>query len=169
MRKSLLIATAATTIALAGIVGVGLVSAATDTTSGTLVDKLVAKFHLNKSDVQQVFDQQRSQNQAAHQAEEKTRLDQAVKDGKLTQAQEDKIIAHEAEEKTLMDSLAGKTEAERHTAMEANRTAEQKWAKGNGIPAEFLRGPDGHGGHRGGGWGGSDSDAPEATSATSTK
>jgi polyhydroxyalkanoate synthesis regulator phasin len=155
MRKSLLIATAATTIALAGIAGVGLVSAASDNTQGTLVDKLVAKFHLNE-------------NQAAHQAEEKTRLDQAVKDGKLTQAQEDKIVAHEAEEKTLMDSLAGKTEAERHTAMEANRTAEQKWATDNGIPTEFLRGPGGHGGHRGGRWGGSDSDAPAVTPGTTT-
>ncbi len=148
MKKSLLVIGSVATIGLASMAGIGLASASS-TSQGSLIDKLVAKFHISKTEVQAVFDQQRAQNQAAREAEEKTRLDAAVKAGTLTQTQEDKLIAHEAEEHTFRDSLRDKTDAERKTAMETHRAAEKAWATANGIPAQFEHdfGRRGHGGH----------------------
>lgn len=160
MKKSLLIAASAATIGLASIAGVGLASASSHNGQDGLVDKLVAKFHLNKSEVQSVFDAQRTENQAERQAEMKTRLETAVKDGKLTQAQADAITAHQASEQSFRDSLKDKTPEERQAAMKDHRASEQQWAKDNGIPAGFLR-PDGMGhGPRGGGMGHMGEDKP---------
>lgn len=72
-----------------------------------------------------MFDENRSEMEAKHEAEEKSRLDQAVKDGKITQEQEDKIIAKlkemKANREANKDDLKDKTEAERKAAMEAKR------------------------------------------------
>ena len=159
IKKSLVIGITAASIGLASIAGVGLASANGSTTKGSLIDKLVAQFHLNKADVQTVFDQQRSENRTARQIAETARLDQAVKDGKLTQAQEDAIIAHRASQQAFRASLAGMTEAQRQAAMDTHRASEAQWAKDNNIPAEFAR-PGGMGHGRGMGWGHMDDDTP---------
>lgn len=79
------------------------------------------------------------------------RLAQAVKDGKLTQDQADKITAKLKELKTQReaerDSMKDKTDEERKTAMEAKKTELEKWAKDNNIPLEYLRSLGGPGGH----------------------
>jgi len=131
----------------------GLAHAAT-TTSGqqTLVDKIATKFNLKTEDVQKVFDEERAAHQTEKATQFKTKLDQAVKDGKLTQAQEDKLIAKQKELQAAhdanKDSMKDKTEAERKAAMEAERTAFKQWLTDNGIPAEY--GMPMHGGHHGG-------------------
>ena len=81
----------------------------------------------------------------------KDRLAQAVKDGKLTQAQADKITAKMAEMKTFMESQKDKTKEERKTAMEAKRDELKKWAEDNDIPEGYM--PMGHGGPGGRGHG----------------
>jgi RPA family protein len=131
----------------------GLAHAAT-TTSGqqTLVDKIATKFNLKTEDVQKVFDEERAAHQAEAATQFKTKLDEAVKDGKLTQAQEDKLIAKQKELQAAHDankaSMKDKTKAERKAAMEAERTAFKQWLTDNGIPAEY--GMLMHGGHHGG-------------------
>ncbi len=138
--------------------GVGLASAQSSTTgTGGLVDKIAQKFNLNKADVQKVFDEDRAVHQAEHEQKENERLDQAVKDGKITQAQEDLIKAKvkelQAKREAARDAMKDKTKAERKATMDAERTDLEKWAKGNNIPAEYLLfGPHGHGGpgHDGG-------------------
>jgi len=149
-------------LAAAGIItaGIGVSQAATNTVHTNpmtaLVSAIAQKFNLNPTDVQQVIDQQRTameqQMQAKHAEEQKTVLDQAVKDGKITQAQEDLILAKQAEMKTFMESLKNKTHAERKTAFEANKMALTQWAKDNNIPEQYLmhRGPGGRGGEQGG-------------------
>jgi len=148
---------------LTGVIGVaGLLSiagaataihAASSTTTGTnnLVQMIADKFHLNVSDVQQVFDQNRANEQADRQAKAKEFLDAAVKDGKITQAQEDLIVAKQKEIQTFMDSLKGKSAADRKTAMQTEMTQVAQWAKDNGISQRYLHlgGPGGPG-HRGG-------------------
>ncbi len=140
-------------------VGVGLTQAATpanprDNHMATLVQALAKKFNLNASDIQAVFDENRQAMEANRLQEAKARLDQAVKDGKLTQAQADQITSKQQELKTLMESLQGKTreeaEAARKTALENLKT----WAATNNIPQEFLHPGFGHGGPGGPGRGG---------------
>ncbi len=125
-----------------------------DTRMATLVQALAKKFNLNATDIQAVFDENRQAMEANRLQEAKARLEQAVKDGKLTQAQADQIVAKQQELKTVMESLKGKTreeaEAARKTAMDNLKT----WAASNNIPHEYLNPGFGHGGPGGPGRGG---------------
>ena len=58
----------------------------------SLIDALVSKFNLNKSDVQSVFDEHRQAQQAERETERLDTLKQALADKKLTQAQYDHIL-----------------------------------------------------------------------------
>ncbi len=126
------------------LAGAGLVHAQSNTSGDTsLVDKLAQKFNLNKSDVQKVFDEDRTAHDAERQQHMDERLTQAVKDGKLTQAQADAIKSKMAEMKTYMDSLKDKTEQERHDAMKTKMDELKAWAAENNIPDGYM--PMGHG------------------------
>lgn len=152
LKRNLLIGATAVSIGLSGVAGMGLAQAATTSTNpqDTLIDKLVSKFNLNKADVQKIFDEDRAAHQAEREADYKAKLDQAVKDGKLTQAQEDKLIAKQKELQTQReanrDAMKDKTDAERKAAMDAERTAFQKWLSDNGIPQEYAMMGHGRGG-----------------------
>src|SRR5690349_14401657 len=63
----------------------------------TLVQKIAQKFGLKESDVQTVFDEVRSEKQTEMQARFEEKLTQAVKDGKITEAQKTAIIAKHKE------------------------------------------------------------------------
>lgn len=148
IKKSLAVASIVTTLSVAALAGVGLVNAQSSTQSGTgLVDKIAQKFNLNKSDVQKVFDDDRAAHDAQRQQQMEDRLTQAVKDGKLTQAQADAIKAKLQEMKTFMDSQKDKTPQERHDAMKTKMDELKQWATQNNIPTEYL--PMGHGMHGG--------------------
>jgi hypothetical protein len=171
MKKRIVIISGIATAGVIGLASVGLVSAQTaGTGQSNLITKIAQKFNLKEADVKSVFDEQRTANQAAHQADEKAQLDQAVKDGKLTQAQEDLIVAKQTEMKTFIDSLSGKTPTERKTAMDTKRVELDKWAADNNIPQQYLRmGGHGHGmGGRGGKMGGRGNDGDADDAATST-
>ena len=128
------------------LLSAGVTYAATNSTGtkpmDTLVNALVNKFNLNPTDVQQVVDQVMTEQRATREAEMTKsltdRLNQAVTDKKLTQAQADAITAKLAEFKSLHSSLEGKTEAEKLAAMKSKMTSLEQWAKDNNIPKEFL-------------------------------
>ncbi len=147
-RASTLLVATALTLGLA-TAGVGAVHAATnsDSTSpmNNIVSALAKKFNLNTSDVQQVFDEQRTQMQAERQQEFKDRLAQAVKDGKLTQQQADLITSKHQEMQTFMQSLNGKTQKERQQAMNTQHQAMKQWMIDNNIPQQFMMLGMGHG------------------------
>jgi len=150
MKKALLIAGAATTIALASVLGVGIATAQSGNSgTGDLVSKIASRFNLKTADVQKVFDEERAANQANRQQQVKADLEQAVKDGKITQKQEDLIIAKHKEMAIYMESLKGKTRQEHRTAMEAKRDELNKWASDNNIPEQYFL----NGGHEGRGMG----------------
>lgn len=150
MKKALLITGAATTIGLASVLGVGIATAQSDNkVTGDLVNKIASRFNLKTADVQKVFDEERAANQAERQQKLKADLDQAVKDGKITQKQEDLIIAKHKEMATYMDSLKGKTRQEHRTAMDTKRDELKKWATDNNIPEQYVL----MGGHEGRGIG----------------
>lgn len=137
---------AAVTLSLG--VAVPLVASAAQTGSAagrvSLVDQIASKFSLNKADVQKLFDDNRTANQATRSQAFTARLATLVKDGKITQAQSDKIKAKQTEIQTFMTSLKGKTPIERRAALKAERVAVAQWAKTNSINASYLM--RGHGG-----------------------
>lgn len=160
-KTSTMIAIGAVALGLA-TAGIGVTYAASNSNAGippmnNLVNAIAQKFNLNTSDVQQVFDQQREQMQAQHEQAYKDRLAQAVKDGKLTQEQSDKITAKMTElkaqrdaDKSTFDSLSPQ---ERKAKMDEQIAALKQWQTDNNIPAGFLPfgGPGkGMGMHRGG-------------------
>ena len=80
--------------------------------------------------------------------------DWSVKAGTITQAQSDGITAKLKEMQTTRDASRDKmqsmTKAERKAAMDAEKTALEKWITDNKIPTEFANhlhmGGRGHGG-----------------------
>ncbi len=174
IKKSIVIAGTAATLGLASVGGIAAAATGSSSASTTsLVDKIATKFNLNKDDVQKVFDTDRTEHQTEREQRYEDRLTQAVKDGKLTEAQKVKIESKHKELQAEMDknrasmeadraAMDGKTDAERqadreqrHTEMAAQRTALQEWETDNGIPAGYLgfggrgRGPGGGHGPRG--------------------
>ncbi len=151
---------------VAGVLGTAIVgagamtlsaSAATNASSreDSLASKIASKFNINKDEVKKVLDEDHQARQAERQADMtkklEDRLTQAVKDGKLTEAQKTKILDYMKTQQSFMDSLKDKTEEERKTAMDQKRQEIQKWAKDNGIDEKYVMPFGGHGGHKGGG------------------
>ena len=142
--KKMLIPMAAVALIGAGVYGAAHVSAASDTSNpqSSLVQKLADTFHVDKAKVQAVFDEDR----AAHHAEgEKTyeaRLTQAVKDGKLTNAQKDLVLAEHKKLAAEMEALMkdDTSKADHRAAMEKIHTEGETWAKANNIDAKWLMG-----------------------------
>lgn len=146
----------------ASILGVtvltGAALAATESATGgtRLSEKVAQKFNLNKDEVQKVFDEDRSQREAERETRYEARLDQAIKDGKLTEEQKTKLIAKHKELKATRDakrqqmesdrsSFEAKGESERQKIMEqrkteidAQRAEIESWEKANGIPTGYL-------------------------------
>ncbi len=162
MKKAIITAGIVTALSAAGLAGVSVANAAT--TTGThngpfsgLVDALVSKFNLNESEVQAVFDAQRETMEAERDQEAKDRLAQLVTDGKLTQAQADKITAKrtevEAEREANRTSNEKKTTAERKAEMENHKATLDTWLSDNGIDEQYTYLLSGGGGH-GRGYGG---------------
>ena len=161
INKKLIVASTA-----AGLVGIfgaaGVVGAATNSIGtskdSSLVQKLSDKFHLNKADVQKVFDDEHTSREADRQKQLDERLTQAVKDGKLTADQKTKL---EAKLKELQ--AACKDAKHDRATMKAERDSLKKWATDNGINLEnVMPFPTGgiHMGHE------PDGDADDVTTAT---
>ncbi len=114
------------------------IPAVNDNPVSGLVTAIADKFHLNKDDVQAVFDEQRNQVHADLEAKMSAHLDQAVKNGKLTQAQADAITAKQAELNTFMQSQKDVAPADRQAAMKTEMDSLKTWAKDNSIPPGFA-------------------------------
>lgn len=147
MKKSLIAASVAAAIGTAGVIGVTAVNAATttDTTNpmSSLVEAVASKFNLNKTEVQAVFDEQKTKMEAERETKVKEEVAQLVTDGKITQAQADKINAKRAElqkeREANKDAASTKTREEMKTEMDTQRTELEKWATDNGISTDYLR------------------------------
>jgi hypothetical protein len=141
----------------AGMTAAGITAsyAATDTTTQTnpmsnLVQAIATKFNLNEADVQTVFDEQREQMQTERKENFTTRVNAAVTDGTLTQAQADAIFSKMEEMETARENKdASLTQEERRAKMEDVGQELKAWVEENDIPREFVP-MLGHGGPRGG-------------------
>ncbi len=143
----------------------------------SLVTKISTKFNLNKDDVQKVFDEQKTEMDAQRQQAVTDQLNQAVKDGKLTQEQMDKIVAKQKEleaNRPQPGTADTKTREEHQAEMKTKMEELQKWATDNNVPMEYLQlghgkgmGPDGDHGPRG--IAGGTSDAATTTTTQSAQ
>jgi polyhydroxyalkanoate synthesis regulator phasin len=125
------------TSAITGLAGVGIITSSVIAATGTstpsyppLVQKIADTFHLNPSDVQKVFDQNKQDRQAQHEQKLKDHLDQLVKNGTITQDQEDKIIA---KLKDLKQNLKSENRQNRTQNRDDFRAQIQQWLTDNGI------------------------------------
>lgn len=159
MKHSKKLIIAASSAGVIGIAGIGAsVMAAASGSSATypsIVQKIASTFNLDPAKVNDVFKAQHQANQSVRQAKLKTTLDAAVKDGKLTQDQETKLIA---EIQALRSQLKSDTSTDRHQDIKDFKTKLQDWTSANGITNldEILPAP---GGMHHGMMGGNDGDA----------
>jgi hypothetical protein len=175
-QKLMLAAGGATTTIILGssLLAHGAFAASSTSTNpeSNLVQEIATKFHLNSSDVQSVFDQNRTEHEAAEKQSQADKLTAAVTAGEITSAQKDLITAKLAEldasRQAAMSSGTKPTQAQR----EADMTALKKWATDNNIDMKWLRPAGGPGGH-GRGHGGPDldggtppADAPSSSSSS---
>jgi hypothetical protein len=102
-------------------------------TQGTLIDRIISKFNLNKTDVEKVVTDYRSEKQAARITVVETKLTEAVSAGKITEDQKAKILAkikYWQESKTNWQNL---TKEERRNKMEEHRADMEALEKELGI------------------------------------
>lgn len=138
IKKPMIVSGAVVAAGLSGIVGLTAAHAATVVPGQqSLVDKIASTFHLNKSDVQKVFDDEHAQREAARQQKFEDRVNQAVKDGKLTQDLADQLIAKVKDLQTYRDSLKDKTPQERRDLMKVKTDDLKAWMKQNNITIEL--------------------------------
>lgn len=131
----------------------GFVSAQDTTGPNSLVAAIAAKFNLNQTDVQAVFDEERTKHEEEMKTQTEAKLTQAVTDGKITEAQKQAIIAKMTEmhnNRPNKDDFKNLTQEQRKAQMDQKKTEMDSWLSQNGLTQETFRelmgGPKGHGG-----------------------
>lgn len=137
-RKIMALSAGASTLAIAGMVGIGTVSAASATHGTSLANRIATTFQLSTTDVQKVIDQNQADRQSKREQTYQIALAKAVTDGKLTATQEQAILTEHAKLEAELSAASGKGS---HKATRATVRAEAKsWAKTNSIAASWLLG-----------------------------
>lgn len=152
LKHGLLVSGAVLSIGAASLGTAGLAQAATSSDTSpnqSIIEKLVSKFNLNKEEVQQLFDEDRTEREAERTQVMNDKINDLVTEGKLTQEQADKLIAKAKELQTQResnrDSMNDKTDEERKEAMKAERESFTQWLSDNDIDEEYGRLIMGHG------------------------
>ncbi len=158
MKKQLIAAGIVAATGIAGMSSVGVANAQANAPSNTqhpmnsLVEAIASKFNLTTDDVQQVFDEQRSQMQEERETAIKEKIAGLVGDGKLTREQADKINAKRAELQAEREANRSNgqslSRSERKAKMEEHKTELDAWLKSNNIDVTYaylLMGAHGHG------------------------
>jgi len=154
MKKKLIFPAIALAVLGVSLLGINAASA-DDVTSPheTIIQKLADKFGLNKDEVQKVFEEARDEHHSQMQAKFEENLTQAVKDGKITEAQKTLILNKhkemQEEREENVESWKNLTPDERKSQMEAKRTEMENWAKENGIDLQYFHIGIGMKGHMG--------------------
>ena len=157
IKKPLIIGAGIVTLGAGSLGSIGIAHAATSMAASAndqtaLVDKLATTFHLDKTKVQAVFNENK---QARHSEMEQKRVDalkQAVTDSKLTQSQADHITSAWSDMDKIHDSVSSPKDltAAQKTDLKTKREALQTWLKAQNLDLKTILGlPDkGMGHHR---------------------
>lgn len=110
--------------------------------NNTLITKLAQAFGKSEDEVQAVFNQLHEDQMAEHQQQVNTKLDDAVAQGTITEAQKQLILAKQeelrADKQADLENWQNLTPEERRTQMQAHREEMQTWANDNGINLSLL-------------------------------
>lgn len=101
-----------------------------NTTPSTLLDKIIEKFGLNRTEVEQVVTDYRTERRNQMQTQYEQRLNQAVADGKITEEQKKLILEKHNQLQSQWD--AESNERQQH------REEMQAWAKENNLDLSYL-------------------------------
>ncbi len=157
LSKSMLAAGVVTTIAAASVVGIGAASAQSNS-DDSIVDKIAAKFSLNRDEVQSVFDEKHEEIEAKRDEKQATRLQELVDNGTITAEQKTALQAKLDEMEAKRDALRDQdlSREEIRAQMETVSTEFEAWATEQGIDLKAIRPVGmsmgmhmGHGGHHG--------------------
>jgi len=110
----------------------------------TLIQKIVDKFGLKKADVEAVFEEHRNDIHQEMQQRINTKLDEAVKDGAITEAQKQLIIKKQEEMRAEAEKNKGTwknmTEEQRKAEFEKRQAEMKAWSEKNGINLDLFFG-----------------------------
>lgn len=144
LKNKLILPIVATMILGAGIFGAAYTFAQGTGQYSSIVQKIAAKFNLNPADVQSVFNENRTERISQMQTKFEDTLTQDVKDGKITDAQEQLILDKRkellAQSQTNRDTWKNMTPDQRKTVFDNQKNDLQNWAKQNGIDIKYLFG-----------------------------
>lgn len=116
-------------------------SQSSTSTAPTLLDKIVEKFGLNQTEVEQVVTDYRNERRGQMQAQYEERLNQAVTDGKITEEQKKLILEKHNQLQSQWDSESQQRQQHREEM--------QTWAEENNIDLSYLGFGMGRGGRGG--------------------
>jgi len=119
----------------------------------SFVQQLAQKLGIDQSKVQQAVDEIKQEHKSELQNKFNDVLDQAVKDGKITEAQKQLILQKRQELQNTKQNFKNMTPEQRKEAMQKQRQDLENWAKQNNIDLKYLFGPFGHFGGFKGRWG----------------
>lgn len=112
--------------------------------STPIIQKLAQRFGLKESDVQAVFDEVRQERQQQRELQFEERLNQAVKDGNITEAQKQAILTKHKEiaEKKIKnrENWQNLSVEQRRQLRQEERKELENWANQNGIDLKYLFG-----------------------------
>lgn len=136
------------TAVIVGVVGLGVLSAGAFSVyaaeSGgsypSIVQKIAKAFNLDPAKVNDVFKQDQQERMAQRQTQFEDRLNQAIKDGKLTQTQKDAIIAKLEEVKKKREEIMKLAPQDRKAAMQKIMQDLKAWADKNKIDYRQVMG-----------------------------
>lgn len=146
--KKILVPTAAALMIGLGVFGVGQISAQSDDMHSTMIQKLSQKLGISEDKINSAFEQIHSERKSERKAFLEQKLNQAVNDGKVTDAQKQAILNKFSEMKDFKvdkDSFKNMTAEQRRNAMQQKKQEMESWAAQNGLSLEILHELMGHG------------------------
>ena len=144
MNKKIFVVAAALIVLSAGVIGIQTAFAQDSDINpvNSLVQKIADKFGLKQEDVKAVFDEHHKEMEMQMQKKQDERLDQLVKDGKITSDQKTLIINKmnelKAEHEKDFEEFKNLSKDQIKAKMEARHAELNIWAKENGIDPQYL-------------------------------
>lgn len=142
--KSRILVLLGVVLIISGMFGVSQVFAQANNGKNTsFVQELALKLGIDQVKVQQAVDQIRQGHKSQTQTRFSDLLDQAVKDGKITEAQKQLILDKRQELQNTKLNFKDMTPEQKRQAMQKQKQQLEEWSKQNNIDLKYLLG--GHG------------------------
>jgi putative NIF3 family GTP cyclohydrolase 1 type 2 len=108
-------------------------------TVSDIVARIAEKFNLKQEDVQKVFDEEKARHKAQWQKNLEAKLNDAVKNGDITDSQRQAILEKQKEIQSFRDSLKNLPDDQRKEKIRSFYDELQKWINKQGLTKKQLR------------------------------